>query len=538
MKLASKNPTKLKTWKKLETHFKETKNINIKEYFEKNINRSNEMSCSWENFFVDFSKNRINKKGLILLKELAQEAKLPDAIESYFEGKKINSTEKRAVLHTALRNFSDKSIFIDDKDIMPDIRVNRNKMEMLSEQIIEGKWKGFSGKPVSHVVNVGIGGSELGPSMVNKALSFYKNHITTLFISNIEGDHVREVLKNCPVETTLFIIVSKTFTTQETISNANRIKKWFLESSDEGSISKHFIAVSTNINKVLEFGINRNNIFPMNEWVGGRFSLWSAVGLITSISVGYKNFESLLKGAEKMDVHFRNTSFENNIPVLLGLISIWYNNFYNAESEAVIPYSEYLKTFPAYLQQTSMESNGKSIDRNGNPIDYQTGNLTWGATGTNAQHAFFQLIHQGTKLIPVDFIGFKTSLYGEEDHQDKLMSNFFGQTDALMEGKNEEHLKLDKVPDELIPFKTFKGNKPSNTILIEELNPFNLGALIAMYEHKIFVQGIIWNIYSFDQWGVELGKVLAKDVLNEIKSSSKISKNKSTKQLVNFYKKI
>tara|TARA_B110000008_G_scaffold36553_2_gene32999 strand:+ start:3337 stop:4953 length:1617 start_codon:yes stop_codon:yes gene_type:complete len=538
MKLASKNPRKLKTWEKLETHFKETKNINIKEYFEKNINRSNEMSCSWENFFVDFSKNRINKKGLILLKELAQEAKLPDAIESYFEGKKINSTEKRAVLHTALRNFSDKSIFIDDKDIMPDIRVNRNKMEMLSEQIIEGKWKGFSGKSISHVVNVGIGGSELGPSMVNKALSFYKNHIKTHFISNIEGDHVREVLKNCPVETTLFIIVSKTFTTQETISNANRIKKWFLESSTESSIPKHFIAVSTNINKALEFGITRNNIFPMNEWVGGRFSLWSAVGLITSISVGYKNFESLLQGAEKMDIHFRNTSFENNIPVLLGLISIWYNNFYNAESEAVIPYSEYLKTFPAYLQQTSMESNGKSIDRNGNPVDYQTGNLIWGATGTNAQHAFFQLIHQGTKLIPVDFIGFKTSLYGEEDHQDKLMSNFFGQTDALMEGKNEEHLKLDKVPDKLIPFKTFKGNKPSNTILIEELNPFNLGALIAMYEHKIFVQGIIWNIYSFDQWGVELGKVLAKDVLNEIKSSSKISKNKSTKQLVNFYKKI
>ena len=538
MKLANKNPRKLKTWKKLEIHFKETKNIDIKEYFKKNINRSNEMSFSWENFFVDFSKNRINKKGLILLKELAKEANLPDAIESYFNGEKINSTEKRAVLHTALRNFSDKSIFVDNKDIMPEIRVNRNKMKILSEQIIEGKWKGFSGKPISHVVNVGIGGSDLGPSMVTKALSFYKNHIKTLFISNIEGDHVREILKDCPAETTLFIIVSKTFTTQETISNANRIKKWFLESSNQDSITKHFIAVSANINKVVEFGINRNNIFPMNDWVGGRFSLWGAVGLITSISVGYENFESLLKGAEKMDAHFRNTSFENNIPVLLGLISIWYNNFYNAESEAVIPYSEYLKTFPAYLQQTSMESNGKSIDRNGMPVDYQTGNLIWGATGTNAQHAFFQLIHQGTKLIPVDFIGFKTSLYGEENHQDKLMSNFFGQTDALMEGKNKENLKLDKVPDELIPFKTFKGNKPSTTILIEKLNPFNIGALIAMYEHKIFVQGIIWNIFSYDQWGVELGKILAKDVLDEIKSNSKISKNNSTKQLVDFYKNI
>ena len=534
--LANKNPKKIEAWKKLELHFRETKDIRIDEYFKKNINRAKEMSCSWQDFFLDYSKNRIDKKGLSFLKELAKEANLSVAIEKYFSGEKINNTEKRSVLHTALRNFSEKPVLIDGKDIMPDIKNVRHKIKHFSKKIISGQWKGYSGKPISHIVNIGIGGSDLGPSMVTEALTFYKNHLKTLFVSNIEGDHVREVIKECPVETTLFIIVSKTFTTQETISNAKRIKKWFLESGSKKSISKHFVAVSTNIEKVLEFGIIKENIFPMKDWVGGRFSLWSSVGLITSLAVGYKNFENLLKGAGEMDSHFRNTPLDNNIPVILSLISIWYNNFYEAESEAVIPYSEYLKSFPSYLQQTSMESNGKQIDRNGNQVDYQTGNLIWGATGTNAQHAFFQLLHQGTKLIPTDFIGFKVSLYGEIEHQNKLMSNFFAQTEALMIGKNKNNLKLEGVSNELIPFKSFEGNKPSNTLLIEKLTPYNLGALIAMYEHKIFTQGVLWNINSYDQWGVELGKVLANKVLDELQSKSENIHDLSTTQLINLYK--
>lgn len=534
--LANKNPKKIEAWKKLELYFRKTKDIRIDEYFKKNINRAKEMSCSWEEFFLDYSKNRIDKKGLSFLKELAKEANLSVAIEKYFSGEKINNTEKRSVLHTALRNFSDKPVLIDGKDIMPDIKNVRHKIKHFSEKIISGEWKGYSGKPISHIVNIGIGGSDLGPSMVTEALAFYKNHLKTLFVSNIEGDHVREVIKECPVETTLFIIVSKTFTTQETISNSKRIKKWFLESGSKNSISKHFVAVSTNIEKVLEFGIIKENIFPMKDWVGGRFSLWSSVGLITSLSVGYKNFENLLKGAGEMDSHFRNTPLDNNIPVILSLISIWYNNFYQAESEAIIPYSEYLKSFPSYLQQASMESNGKQIDRNGDLVDYQTGNLIWGATGTNAQHAFFQLIHQGTKLIPTDFIGFKTSLYGEIEHQDKLMSNFFAQTEALMIGKNKNNLKLEGVSNELIPFKSFEGNKPSNTLLIKKLTPYNLGALIAMYEHKIFTQGVLWNINSYDQWGVELGKVLANKVLDELQSKSINSHDLSTTQLIKLYK--
>jgi len=534
--LVNKNPKKLEAWKKLEIHFNKIKNIQIKEYFKKNPKRALEMSCSWKGFFLDYSKNRIDEKGMSFLKELAKEADLSIAIKKYFNGEKINSTENRSVLHTALRNFSDKPIFIDGKDIMPEIENVRTKIKNFSKKIISGEWKGFSGKPITHVVNVGIGGSDLGPLMVTEALTFYKNHLKTLFISNIDGDHVREVIKDCPSETTLFIIVSKTFTTQETISNAKRIKKWFLENSSEESIPKHFVAVSTNISKALEFGIHKENIFPMKDWVGGRFSLWSSVGLISSLAIGYKNFENLLIGAGEMDSHFRNTPLDNNIPVILSLISIWYNNFYEAESEAIIPYSEYLKSFPSYLQQASMESNGKHIDRNGKPVDYQTGTLIWGATGTNAQHAFFQLIHQGTKLIPTDFIGFKKSLYDEIDNQNKLISNFFAQTEALMVGKNKNNLKSDGVSNELIPFKTFEGNKPSNTLLIEKLTPYNLGALIAMYEHKIFTQGILWNINSFDQWGVELGKVLANKVLDELQSKSKINHDQSTNQLINFYR--
>ena len=532
----NKNPKKLEAWKKLEIHFNKIKNIQIKEYFKKNPKRALEMSSSWKGFFLDYSKNRIDKKGISFLKELAKEADLSIAIKKYFNGEKINSTENRSVLHTALRNFSDDPIFVDGMDIMPEIKNVRTKIKNFSNKIISGEWKGFSGKPITHIVNVGIGGSDLGPLMVTEALTFYKNHLKTLFISNIDGDHVREVIKDCPAETTLFIIVSKTFTTQETISNAKRIKKWFLENSSEESIPKHFVAVSTNISKALEFGIHKENIFPMKDWVGGRFSLWSSVGLISSLAIGYKNFEDLLIGAGEMDSHFRNSPLDNNIPVILSLISIWYNNFYQAESEAIIPYSEYLKSFPSYLQQASMESNGKHIDRNGKPVDYQTGTLIWGATGTNAQHAFFQLIHQGTKLIPTDFIGFKNSLYDEIDHQKKLISNFFAQSEALMVGKNKNNLKSEGVSNELIPFKTFEGNKPSNTLLIEKLTPYNLGALIAMYEHKIFTQGILWNINSFDQWGVELGKVLANKVLDELQSKSKINHDQSTNQLINFYR--
>ena len=527
--LANKNPKKIEAWKKLELHFRETKDIRINEYFKKNINRAKEMSCSWQEFFLDYSKNRIDKKGLSFLKELAKEANLSLAIEKYFSGEKINNTEKRSVLHTALRNFSEKPVLIDGKDIMPDIKNVRDKIKHFSENIISGQWKGYGGEPITHIVNIGIGGSDLGPSMVTEALGFYKNHLKTFFVSNIEGDHVREVIKECPVETTLFIIVSKTFTTQETISNAKRIKKWFLESGSKKSISKHFVAVSTNIEKVLEFGIIKENIFPMKDWVGGRFSLWSSVGISICLSIGVKNFKKLIKGARSMDNHFEKTPFDKNLPIILGVLSIWYNNFHNSESEAVIPYCEYLKNLPKYLQQSVMESNGKSVDRNGDKINYQTGTIIWGSTGTNAQHAFFQLIHQGTKLIPLDFIGFKKPLHKDEKSHKKLMSNFIAQSKALMLGKdigsvikelnsnNIESVEIDKIS----PFKVFEGNKPSNSILIDKLNPYNLGALISMYEHKIFVQGIIWNIYSFDQWGVELGKKLADEIFKDFYSKSK-----------------
>ena len=537
MKLTKKNPTKLKAWRDLDLHFKYAKNIRIDEHFKKNSFRAEEMSCTWKDFFIDYSKNRIDKKSLVLFKNLAKEINLSESIRAYFEGYKINKTEKRAVLHTALRNFSGNKILLDGINILPEIQFVRNKMKDFSNKIIRGEWKGFSGKKITHIVNIGIGGSDLGPAMVIEALSFYKNHIKTYFVSNVDGDHVREIIKKCPVESTIFIIVSKTFKTQETISNANMVKKWFLKSAPLDSISKHFIAISSNLNQVSEFGIDQENIFPMKDWVGGRFSLWSAVGLSISISVGYENYEALLKGAGDMDIHFKNEPIETNIPIILSFISVWYNNFYKSESEAIIPYSEYLKSFPAYLQQASMESNGKSVDRNGHSIDYQTGTIIWGATGTNAQHAFFQLIHQGTKLIPCDFIGFKTSLYGENTHQDKLISNFFAQTEALMIGKSNEDLKDNNINDKLVPFKTFEGNKPSNTILIEKLNPFNLGALIAMYEHKIFTLGVLWNIYSYDQWGVELGKKLANKVLEDIDSDTYDNHDKSTNQLIKLYKK-
>jgi len=471
---------------------------------------------------------------------LAHEADLQTAIDAQFKGEKINATENRAVLHTALRNLNDTPVFVDGKNVVPELRATQEKMFAFCHKIISGDWKGYTGKEISNVVNVGIGGSDLGPAMVVEALKHYENHLEVRFVSNVEGDHHEEVLKGLDPETTLFVIVSKTFTTQETLTNANSIRSWFLNQAPETAIANHFVAVSTNTEQTAAFGIAAENTFPMKDWVGGRFSLWSTVGLSMCLAVGPNHFKKLLEGAGKMDLHFRSTPFERNIPVLLALISIWYNNFWGAESEAIVPYTQYLRNLPAYLQQGIMESNGKSVGRNGIRVNYQTGTIIWGASGTNAQHAFFQLIHQGTKLIPADFIGFRKSLKGNTEHQNKLLSNFIAQTEALMNGKTKkEVLKelefngLDKIQQErLAPFKVFEGNKPTNTLLIDQLTPSSLGALLALYEHKIFVQGILWNIYSYDQWGVELGKQLAGTILNDIKGPKKSLHDPSTTKLL------
>ena len=521
MALPNINPTKTEAWKKLANHFAENQNINIKELF-KDENRKESFSIQFNDLLVDFSKNRITQETLDLLVELAKEVGLQKAIDSQFSGEKINVTEGRAVLHTALRSTTDEPVLVDGKDIKPKIQSALRKIRSFSNKVISGKWKGYTGKSITDVVNIGIGGSDLGPDMVVESLQFYKNQLKTHFVSNIDGDHVSEVIKKLNPETTLFVIVSKTFTTQETITNAETIKNWFLKSATIFDIPKHFVAVSTNLEAVDNFGIDKNNVFPMWDWVGGRFSLWSAVGLSISLSVGFDNYKALLEGAEEMDIHFKNEDFHQNIPVVLALISVWYNNFYKAETEAVLPYSQYLSKLPAYLQQAIMESNGKGVDRNGESIDYETGTIVWGSTGTNMQHAFMQLVHQGTKLIPSDFIGYKESLYGLVDHHKKLMANYYAQMDALAFGKTKEevHLELkfsgdeDKI-NQLLPFKVFEGNRPSNAILFDKLSPRSLGKLIALYEHKIFTQGILWNIYSYDQFGVELGKELAKKLLNK-----------------------
>jgi len=544
MPLPKTNPSKTRSWKHLDQHFNEIKDFQIKQWFKENPERANSFSITWDDFLVDFSKNRIDDKGFELLLNLAEEVKLKESISKYFKGDSINETEKRAVLHTALRAPKDAEVFVDGENIIPGIHDIQNEINNFSNEVVSGERKGYTNKAFTDIVNIGIGGSDLGPAMVVEALQFYKNHLTSHFVSNVDGDHVNEVIKNLNPETTLFVIVSKTFTTQETLSNANTIKEWFLKHGKEKDIAKHFVAVSTNIEKVKEFGIDENNIFPMWNWVGGRFSLWSAVGLTISLSVGHDNFKALLKGANKMDAHFRKAEFNQNIPVVLALISIWYNNFFGAESEAIIPYSQYLNQFATYLQQGIMESNGKSVDRNGNPVPYQTGTLIWGEPGSNSQHAFFQLIHQGTKLIPTDFIGFKESLHGNKDHHDKLISNFIAQTEALMNGKKEIEAQKeledkglsDSEIKELTPFKVFAGNKPTNTIFIKKLTPENLGKLIALYEHKIFVQGVIWNIFSYDQWGVELGKQLASQVLGELKGEEINHHDASTTNLIKFYK--
>lgn len=544
MPLSKKNPTTTLAWKKLTQHFNDTKGITINSLFENNPSRFDEFSICWGDFLLDYSKNRIDQYTMDLLLELAREMELDKAMDAYFSGERINQTEGRAVLHTALRQPEDNQLYLDGLDIIPEVQAVLAKMRIFCTQIISGKHKGYSGKAITDVVNIGIGGSDLGPAMVTEGLAYYANHLNTHFVSNVEGDHVREVIKNLNPETTLFVIVSKTFTTQETLSNANTIRQWFLTHAPETAIAKHFVAVSTNLEKIAEFGIHPDQVFPMKDWVGGRFSLWSAVGLSIALATGPDHFEKLLYGAHQMDSHFKNTPFETNIPVILALLSIWYNNFWKAESEAIIPYTQYLRNLPAYLQQGIMESNGKRVDQTGKPINYQTGTIIWGGAGTNAQHAFFQHIHQGTKLIPADFIGFKHSLYGEHDHQNKLMANFIAQTEALMRGKTQEEAVQElrkngfdeSEIERLAPFKVFEGNKPTNTLLIDSLTPESLGKLIAMYEQKIFVQGILWNIYSYDQWGVELGKQLANTILEDLNGSASTAHDGSTTALLNHLK--
>ncbi len=543
MALQNTNPKTTLAWPKLQNHFQEIEKVTMKTLFSENSARASQFHLQWNDFLVDYSKNRINQETINLLLELANEVQLKDAIQKYFDGDIINQTENRAVLHTALRANETSKILVDGKNVLPEIFEVKNKIKNFTNQVVSGVRKGFTGKPFTDIVNIGIGGSDLGPAMAVEALQYYKNHLHVHFVSNVDGDHVNEIIKKLNPETTLFVIASKTFTTQETLTNSITIKKWFLESATQEDVAKHFVAVSTNIDKVTEFGINPDNVFPMWDWVGGRFSLWSAVGLSISLAVGYENYESLLFGAHEMDEHFKTEDFDKNIPVTLALLSVWYNNFFGAESEALIPYTQYLQKLAPYLQQGTMESNGKSVDRNGKEVDYQTGTLIWGEPGTNSQHAFFQLIHQGTKLIPTDFIGFVKPLYGNQEHHDKLMSNFFAQTEALMNGKTaaqvQEEFDKQGLSDEkarfLLPFKVFEGNKPTNTLLIQKLTPKSLGSLIALYEHKIFVQGIIWNIFSYDQWGVELGKQLANSILDEISSKNLKSHDSSTLFLVQHF---
>jgi glucose-6-phosphate isomerase len=520
MPLKNINPTRTESWKELVKHFEEIREVHMKSMFHSDKARQESFSLRFEELQLDYSKNRINAQTMQLLIRLARETGLEDGIEKYFGGDKINATENRAVLHTVLRNQGDQPLLVDGQDVLPEVHSTLDKISSFTQKVVSGEFRGYTGKAITDVVNIGIGGSDLGPNMVVEGLKFYSNHLKTHFISNIDGDHVQEMIRDLDRETTLFVIVSKTFTTQETLTNASTVKNWFLEKAAEDDIRHNFVAVSTNLSMVKEFGIASDNVFTMWDWVGGRYSLWSAVGLSISLSIGFDNFRAFLDGADAMDSHFRRTPFEQNIPVVLAVLSIWYNNFFGSESEVVIPYTQYLEKLPPFLQQLSMESNGKSVDRDGNKVDYQTGNIIWGNTGTNVQHAFMQLVHQGTKLIPVDFIGFEESLHGNKEHHQKLMANYQAQAEALFAGKTAEEVHLDMKfkGDEseirrLLPFKVFDGNRPSNALLFKKLDPRNLGILIAVYEHKTFVQGLIWNIYSFDQFGVELGKELANKML-------------------------
>ena len=546
MALNTINPTTTKAWNALEQHFQTIQHTSIKELFAQNANRFEEFSIQYPSLLVDYSKNRINAETIQLLVDLAKEMDVDTAIQQMFEGDAINVTEKRAVLHTALRNRSNEEVLVDGKDVMPQINEVLDQMKSFSEKVISGEWKGFSGKEITDVVNIGIGGSDLGPVMVTEALKHYKTRLNIHFVSNIDGTHLAETFKEINPETTLFIVASKTFTTQETMTNAFSAKEWFLNSdAQEADVAKHFVALSTNAEGVANFGIDTANMFQFWDWVGGRYSLWSAIGLSISLAVGFDNFEELLEGAHEMDVHFKTETLDQNIPVVLALLGIWYNNFFGADSVALLPYEQYLSRFAAYFQQGDMESNGKYVGRDGKKVDYETGPIIWGEPGTNGQHAFYQLIHQGTKLIPADFIAGANSLNVLGDHHAKLLSNFFAQTEALAFGKDEETVvaELEKAGkskeeiDFLTAFKIFEGNRPTNSILYEVLTPKVLGNLIAMYEHKIFVQGVIWNIFSFDQWGVELGKQLANVILPELENDEQVtSHDASTNGLINAYK--
>lgn len=535
------NPTTTESWKKLQQHYKEMKHVHITDLFLDDAERFNKYSFAVPDIVCDFSKNIITDTTLILLQQLANECGLTEAINAMFSGEKINETEGRSVLHTALRNFSGEPVFSDGKDVMPDVQKVLNQMKNFCTKIHSGEWKGYTGKQIRYIVNIGIGGSDLGPVMVTEALKpYWVENIQPYFVSNIDGTDIAEVLKKITPDETVFLIASKTFTTQETMTNAHSAREWFLKSAmNEKAIAKHFVALSTNEKDVVAFGIDKENMFEFWDWVGGRYSLWSAIGLSIALTIGYDNFESLLKGAYEIDQHFKENSFEKNVPVLMGLISLWYINFFGAQSEAILPYDQYMHRFPAYFQQGNMESNGKHVDRNGNNVTYSTGAVIWGEPGTNGQHAFYQLLHQGTPFIPCDFIAPVLTHNPMGDHHKILLSNFFAQTEALMNGKSRTELAEEKVPEALIPFKEFEGDKPTNSFLVTEITPYTLGELIALYEHKIFVQGIIWNIYSFDQYGVELGKKLANNILPELKDASEITAHDgSTNGLINAFKRL
>jgi glucose-6-phosphate isomerase len=533
------NPTTTNAWKALQTHTDTIKITHLRTLFAQDANRFKKFSLCAEDLVFDFSKNLITTQTMELLLQLAGECKLKEAIDAMFSGEPINATENRAVLHTALRNFGNKAVVVDGKDVMPDVRAVLAQMDSFCEKIHSGTWTGYTGKPIKYIVNIGIGGSDLGPVMVTEALKpYWKDGIQTYFVSNVDGTHIAETLKKITPDETLFLIASKTFTTQETMTNALTARDWFLShAKDEAFVAKHFAALSTNEKAVTAFGILPENMFGFWDWVGGRYSLWSAIGLSIALTIGYKNFEDLLKGAYKIDTHFTETAFEQNIPVIMALIGLWYTNFMGASTEAILPYDQYLHRFAAYFQQGNMESNGKTIDRNGERVNYTTGPVIWGEPGTNGQHAFYQLIHQGTQLIPCDFIAPALSHNPIGDHHQKLLSNFFAQTEAMMNGKTADECRAEGVSENLLPYKVFEGNKPTNSILVKKITPFVLGELIALYEHKIFVQGVLWNIYSFDQWGVELGKQLANKILPELKDKEPVqSHDSSTNGLMNVCK--
>ncbi|WP_353125533.1 glucose-6-phosphate isomerase [Parapedobacter pyrenivorans] len=540
------NLTATQAYKYLSNHYIDIAPKHLKELFEEDQGRFEKFSIAFDNLLFDYSKNRIDDTTKALLLQLARECKLDEAINALFSGEAINETEGRAVLHTALRHQGPNPVLVDGKDVMPEVRAVLANMRRFSENVISGAWKGYTDKPITDVVNIGIGGSDLGPVMVTEALRPFKNHLNIHFVSNVDGTHIAEALKRVNPETTLFLIASKTFTTQETMANAHTARQWLLESgAAESDVAKHFVALSTNAKAVSDFGIDTENMFEFWDWVGGRYSLWSAIGLSIVLSIGYENFDQLLQGANAADEHFHHTPFEENIPVIMALLGIWYNNFFDSETQAILPYDQYLHRFAAYFQQGDMESNGKYVDRTGAPVDYQTGPIIWGEPGTNGQHAFYQLIHQGTKLIPCDFIAPAQSHNPIGEHHTLLLSNFFAQTEALMNGKEEDEVvaelrasgKSDEEINRLKTFKVFEGNRPSNSFLIKKITPYTLGSLIALYEHKIFVQGIIWNIFSFDQWGVELGKQLAGKILPELRNNEPVSTHDaSTNGLINRYK--